>query len=93
MFPIWEYSEFFEFQFKECTTAENFTSIRENVFNYYDWEVANGNYDLNGWLQSEQYFYESNIKNIFQFKSDFENKLLEKYHYLFSKKIQYEIYK
>lgn len=85
-FPLWEYSEYFEFQFNKCSSVENWTSIRETAFNYYDWEVSNGNYDLNGWLQSERYFSQSKIKNIFQFKSDFENKLLEKYHYLFSKK-------
>lgn len=85
-FPFWEYSEYFEFQFNECSSVENWTSVREKAFNYYDWEVSNGNYDLNGWLQSENYFSSVNIKKVFQFKSDFENKLLEKYHYLFSKK-------
>ena len=85
-FPFWEYSEYFEFQFNECSSVENWTSVREKAFNYYDWEVSNGNYDLNGWLQSENYFSSVNIKKVFQFKSDFENKLLAKYHYLFARK-------
>lgn len=85
-FPFWEYSEYFEFQFNECSSVENWTSVREKAFNYYDWEVSNGNYDLNGWLQSENYFSSVNIKKVFQFKSDFENKLLAKHHYLFARK-------
>jgi hypothetical protein len=85
-FPFWEYSDYFEFQFKECSSVENWTYVREKSFNYYHWDISNGNYDLNGWLQSERYFSQSKSKSIFQFKSDFENKLVEKYHYLFAKK-------
>jgi Glycosyl transferase family 11 len=85
-FPFWEYSNYFDFQFNKCLANDNWTSVRERQFNYHNWDVSNGNFDLNGWLQSERYFSNVNIKNIFHFKSDFEKNLLEKYHYLFSKK-------
>lgn len=49
-FPSWDYADYFEFNFKTCSNIDDWISIRENKFNYYDWDVAHENYDLNGWL-------------------------------------------
>lgn len=85
-FPKWQFSQCFEFSFDTCPTVEDWVSVKEEKFNYYEWKLFDGNYDLNGWLQTEKYFYQSNIKKIFKFNSQFENALLEKYKFLFSKK-------
>lgn len=85
-FPFWIYADYFDFNFSKCSSLGQCVSIRENKFNYYNWEVADGNYDLNGWLQTEKYFSNSNIKNVFEFKFEFESKLIKKYKILFSRK-------
>lgn len=85
-FPFWDYADYFEFNFNTCSNIDDWISIRENKFNYYNWEVAHENYDLNGWLQTESYFSNSNIKNVFKFKTEFEENLLEKQKHLFTQK-------
>ncbi|MDQ6472092.1 alpha-1,2-fucosyltransferase [Flavobacterium sp. LHD-80] len=85
-FPKWQFSEYFKFNFNACSDIEDWIQVKEYKFNYYEWELIDGNYDLFGWLQSEKYFVESKIKEAFQFNSQFENDLIEKYKFLFSKK-------
>ncbi|MBK0370718.1 alpha-1,2-fucosyltransferase [Flavobacterium agrisoli] len=84
-FPEWQYSKYFEFSFNTCSDVEDWIHIKENKYNYYDWNLLDGNYDLSGWLQTEKYFYEANIKNVFKFNSNIENDLIKKYDFLFSK--------
>lgn len=85
-FPHWEYADYFEWKFNQINNIKDWIAVRENKFNYYDWEVINDNYDLNGWLQTECYFHNLNIKNVFKFKTEFEIKIVAKYKTLFSKK-------
>lgn len=85
-FPKWQFSEYFEFNFNTCSNVEDWIHIKENQFNYYEWKLSDKNYDLNGWLQTEKYFFESKIKEVFKFNSQFENDLIEKYKFLFLKK-------
>lgn len=87
-FPTWSFSRYFNFDFKE---QENFNSfkweiIQEKKFEYHDWDIhPNNNYSLNGWLQSEKYFEDLPIKQMFSFRKDFENQLIEQYENLYSK--------
>jgi hypothetical protein len=85
-FPKWQFSEYFKFNFNCYSNVENWTSVKEEQFNYYDWKLSDGNYDLNGWLQTEKYFHNSNIKKVFKFNPQFENEIVQKYSFLFSKK-------
>ncbi|MFV8368160.1 alpha-1,2-fucosyltransferase [Flavobacterium sp. LB2R40] len=85
-FPYWEYSNYFEINFNKCPNVKDWILVSEEKFNYYEREILNYNYDLDGWLQSEKYFSHSNIKNVFEFKLEFENNLLEKHKILFSRK-------
>ena len=85
-FPDWDYEDYFEFNFSKMQSTSTWNLMQETKFNYYEWSAENGDIDLNGWLQSERYFSNVKIKNVFKFKFDFENKLLEKYKILFTRK-------
>lgn len=84
-FPKWEMEKYFNTQFPELI-HQDWEYIKEEKFNFFNWKIPNGNYSINGWLQTEKYFLDSNIKKIFQFKPDFEKELIDRYEYLFSKK-------
>ncbi|MFH6999076.1 alpha-1,2-fucosyltransferase [Flavobacterium sp. FlaQc-57] len=84
-FPSWQFSDYFDFTFEICDTF-NFQGLQEKQYTYHKIDIPNGDFNLNGWYQTERYFVNSDIKLIFKFKQDFEEKLLEKYSYLFSKK-------
>lgn len=69
-FPDWQYSKYFEYDFPIMIERE-WTVIQEERFNFYNWEIGEGNYSLNGWLQSEKYFQNISVRDIFKFKDDF----------------------
>ncbi|REG98280.1 alpha-1,2-fucosyltransferase [Flavobacterium aquicola] len=85
-FPEWQYSKHFKFNFNACSDIKDWIHVKEEKFNYYEWELTDKNYDLSGWLQTEKYFYESNIKDVFKFDSQFEESLVGKHEVLFTKK-------
>ncbi len=87
-FPAWKYSEFLERPLPVLSEADakNWTQIKEKQFSYYDWKLGDGNYNLEGWLQTEKYFQEVDIKHVFKFKKHFQDDLKEKFKYLFSRK-------
>ena len=85
-FPAWQYSKYFEVQLPVATKDESFKIIKEEKFNYYERDLREGNYDLDGWLQSEKNFEQIKIKEIFKFKKEFSKELISKHHQLFSRK-------
>jgi len=84
-FPIWNYSQYFDFKFN-VVKDRNFTRIQERHYNFQQIEGLDGDFNLNGWFQTEKYFENSDIKEVFRFKKHFEQNLLHKYSFLFSKK-------
>lgn len=88
VFPTWQYANYFEYNFPmtEINSLSNFIKVVEKKYGYHDWYLNEGNFDINGALQSEKYFDIDFTKQIFQFKLDFINPLLEKYSCLFDKK-------
>lgn len=85
-FPAWQYSKYFEYQLPIVCKDESFKIINEEKFNYYERDLREGNYDLEGWLQSEKYFEHIKIKEIFKFKKEFSKELRIKHQPLFSRK-------
>ena len=85
-FPVWQYSKFFENQFPVTSLEDVFEVLKEEKFNYYEWKLAEGNYAIDGWLQSERYFDRNRTKEIFTFKQEFKQELLKQNQHLFSKK-------
>jgi len=85
-FPKWEYSEYFITKLPLIQKFENFESVKEKSYKYNDLKLEEGNYDLDGWLQSEKYFDERIIKGLFLFEEKFINGLLNNYKFLFNKK-------
>ena len=83
--PKWKYSECFDFEFKVGYVDESFSEVKEKKFEFHEWEIANGNFDIDGWLQSEKYFDSTLVKNIFKFKDDIKNEVLLKNKDLFNR--------
>lgn len=88
IFPEWSYYNYFkhEFPFVVRQNDIKFEKLIEKSFSHYDWELGNDNYDINGALQSEKYFDIKKTKEIFLFKDEFLQPLLDKHKYLFTKK-------
>ncbi|MBP4137834.1 alpha-1,2-fucosyltransferase [Flavobacterium geliluteum] len=84
-FPDWNYSKYFKNWPPAFYKDESFEIVNEKEFNYYEWNLKKGNYDIDGWLQSEKYFNVEKTKKLFQFES-FSQDLYAKYSFLFSKK-------
>ena len=85
-FPKWEYSKYFINQFPEIQKDENFKIVKEKSFKYNQFRLDNGNYDIDGWLQSEKYFDIRNTKALFLFEEQFITGLLNNHKHLFNKK-------
>ncbi|MFM9824798.1 alpha-1,2-fucosyltransferase [Flavobacterium sp.] len=83
-FPVWQYSKFFEYQFPVLSLDDDFELIIEHKYSYYDWNLKNGKYNIEGWLQSEKYFDLSKTKEIFTFDIDFKNQLIQHHQELFA---------
>lgn len=88
VFPNWDYAIYFNyhFPFVEANSNIKFVQVIEKAYSFQEWNLDNGNYDVNGALQSEKYFESAFTKQLFEFKADFLKGLLEKYNYLFYKK-------
>lgn len=84
-FPKWEYAKYFDFDFKEIKEEKKWTQLNELHYNHYEWKITKGDYSINGWLQSEKYFQNIDVKSIFKFKTDFEANLINQNKELFSK--------
>lgn len=78
--PNWQYEEYFEFNFPH-SEFHSFEIIIEKEFNFHNWEIQDGNYDLFGYLQSEKYFDIPFTKEIFCFKEPFLKSIKEKSFY------------
>jgi len=86
IFPQWQYSRYFDFDFNEqVLDIDDWQTIKERNFNYHEWNIPDGNYSIDGWLQSELYFENIDVKKVFKFNEEFERGFLEKYHELFEK--------
>ena len=88
VFPKWEYSVYFNYKLPFIVPNLNITFVHliEKSYSFYDWNLDSGNYDVNGALQSEKYFDAVFTKQLFEFKTDFLKKLLEKHKHLFDNK-------
>jgi hypothetical protein len=85
-FPKWKYSKYFQNDLPENTKTINYSKLNEQAFHYHQWEIEKGNYDLDGWLQSEKYFDVKETKKIFQFDSNLLASLADEYAHMLKKK-------
>jgi hypothetical protein len=85
-FPKWEYSQYFQKEFPEINKNESFQIVKEKSFKYNELKLEYGNYDLEGWFQSEKYFNQKNTKELFFFEEKFIISLLNEQKLLFNKK-------
>lgn len=85
-FPDWEYSKYFIGKFPEIQKNEIFKNVKEKSYKYKEFKLEMGNYDIDGWLQSEKYFDKLFAKEIFLFEEQFVDSLLNNHKFLFNKK-------
>lgn len=86
-FPSWRLEDFFDFKFPKAPENIDFKYIKEKQFHFYEWELQDMDYDIEGWLQSEKYFDIPFTRNIvFKFEESFIKPLQEEYKYLFDRK-------
>ncbi|MES2804247.1 MAG: alpha-1,2-fucosyltransferase [Bacteroidota bacterium] len=85
-FPDWKYSKYFDYHLPISYKNENFKVIKEVKHNYHEWDLGNGDFDIEGWLQSEKYFNFDRTKEIFKLKNELFKEVYQKYDFLFSKK-------
>lgn len=85
-FPEWEYSKYFEYKLPKQDKNKKLIQVVEKSYEFHNWEIGTNDYDINGALQSEKYFDIEKTREIFKFKDDFLEGLLDKYNYLFKNK-------
>ena len=85
-FPKWKYSEYLNLKLPACDKNLNFQKLNERSYHVHDWPVENGDYDLEGWLQSEKYFDIAYTRKIFSFNPVIKEKTLGLVKTLFDKK-------
>ena len=80
VFPRWQYANYFEYNFPMTDTNSLFSFVKvvEKKYGFHYWYLGEGNYDVNGALQSEKYFDNDFTKQLFAFKSSFLSPLLLK---------------
>lgn len=84
--PEWDYEQYFSFDFPKNPEDLDFKYIKEKHYHYYEWDLENGNFDIEGWIQSEKYFDIPLTKELFHFKPELTDRLKKNYHFLFDKK-------
>lgn len=84
-FPSWEYSGFLKNKLPAINPSLNYTEVYEQNYYYHKWNLETGNYDINGWLQSEKYF-KKGVRKLLAFHPKIENELLKNFKTLFEKK-------
>lgn len=78
-FPQWKYEQYFEDQLPRAQDTKLLTVLKEQAYAYHEWPIADKDYDLTGWLQSEQYWEGLiEVKQLFRFKDDFASRCLSR---------------
>ena len=77
VFPYWSYAKYFNFKLPQDSVMD-FERIHEKSFNYHNWNIEKGNYDIFGYLQSEKYFDKNLTKKVFTFKDEFIEEIKRK---------------
>ena len=78
-FPKWMYATYFDYNFPLYDEELRCQLIKENAYHYKNIELKDGNYDLNGWFQSEKYFNREAVRACFKFKPEIISDVKEKY--------------
>lgn len=85
-FLKWEYSKYFIKPLPDYDDSLEYKNLKEKKFEYHNWDINSGSYDLYGWLQTEKYFNISKVKEQFTFKPEIVEKAIEPYRSILSEK-------
>jgi len=86
-FPNWKFQPYFKNKLPILPESDTeFEISEEKLFEFYNWELSNGNHDISGWLQTEKYFDAKSTKHYFEFNDEIIASIKEKYKEAFTKK-------
>jgi hypothetical protein len=85
-FPKWKYDSYFIKPLPKYDHKIDFKLKEEEAFEYYDWNIQKGDFEIYGWLQTEKYFDKDKIKSHFTFKPEIVKAALEPYKEILLKK-------
>ena len=74
VFNQWPYFKYFELDIMQETDFSLFVTICEPHFHYHHWNLPDGKFALDGWLQSEKYFNDGTPRIILPFRSSYLKK-------------------
>lgn len=83
-FNTWSYNKYFEHNLPKLK-AKQFKHLQEKNFEYHEWEIGDGDYDIEGWLQTEKYFDKELTNHYFSFKDEVVQTIKNKYDNAFKK--------
>jgi hypothetical protein len=88
VFPKWKYSSYFKNSLPELGREgiREFKNVKEDSSIYQKFILTEGNYDLEGWLQSEKYFDINKAKYFLTFNESIIDSLKQKYSSALEKK-------
>jgi len=78
-FPEWRYSSSFINALPISNLEKEYKTIQEEKYEYNEIVLREGNYNLNGWFQSEKYFDRESVIKQFEFKPELIEKIKLKY--------------
>lgn len=78
-FPSWKYNQYFMHKLPVYTSGKNYKPIKESRFEYQNYNLQNGDFDLMGWFQTEKYFDIEKTQFYFTFKPEIIDFLRTKY--------------
>ena len=85
-FSNWEYAKYFTKPLPGFDENLEYPIINEKNFEYHEWNVKKGNFEIYGWLQTEKYFDIDIVKEQFTFKQEIVKKAIDPYKEILSKK-------
>lgn len=84
-FPQWQHEHNFKNSLHHKYSVGPI-KLKEQHFHHYEWEIGDGNYDIDGWLQSEKYFDEKLVRKQFEFTDELLTTVKKKAGTTFDKK-------
>lgn len=84
-FPKWSFGKYFKNELP-LKIEQDFELCEEKKFHFHDFQLGKGDYDLEGWFQTERYFDVPLTKHYFEFDQGFITGIKAKFEPIFLKK-------
>lgn len=86
-FLNWKYQDYFKNKLPLLTSDfSSFINVKEKEYHFHEWNLNTGDYDLSGWLQTEEYFDRALTKYYFEFSDSLIDRIKDLYSNAFTKR-------